>query len=55
MRDKGRRTREWNQALGMRVIEGNNFTDTAKQYHTSLTPAIAIDEYKADTQTGVYV
>ncbi|MCM3713798.1 ISL3 family transposase [Alkalihalobacillus oceani] len=32
-----RQTIEWNQALGMRVIEGKNFTDTAKQFHTSPT------------------
>lgn len=28
---------EWNQALGLRVIQGKNFTDSAKQFHTSPT------------------
>ncbi|AOM83892.1 Transposase for insertion sequence element IS1001 [Salisediminibacterium beveridgei] len=32
-----RHTLEWNQALGLRVIQGKNFTDTARQFHTSPT------------------
>ncbi|WP_090844023.1 ISL3 family transposase [Alkalicoccus daliensis] len=31
---------EWNQALGLRVIQGKNFTDSAKQFHTSPTTAM---------------
>lgn len=30
-----RQTVEWNQALRMRLIEGKNFRDTARQCHTS--------------------
>ncbi|SES39212.1 Transposase [Salisediminibacterium halotolerans] len=35
-----RHTVEWNQALGLRTIQGKNFTDTAKQFHTSPTTAM---------------
>ncbi len=35
-----RHTREWNQALGLRIIQGKNFKDTAAQFHTSQTTAI---------------
>lgn len=31
---------EWNQALGLRVIQGKNFKDTAAQFRTSQTTAI---------------
>jgi len=70
-----RHTIEWNQALGLRVIQGKNFKDTAAQFRTSQTTAIrrfdrissmylrevkelpkaiAIDEYKGDTDKGKY-
>jgi transposase len=35
-----RHSREWNQALGLRVIRGKNFKDTASLFHTSQTTAI---------------
>ncbi|SDI30477.1 Helix-turn-helix domain of transposase family ISL3 [Alteribacillus persepolensis] len=38
-----RRTVEWNQALGLRVIQGKNFKDTARQFRTS--PATVIRRF----------
>ncbi|PRO67311.1 ISL3 family transposase [Alkalicoccus urumqiensis] len=35
-----RHSREWNQALGLRIIQGKNFTDSAGQFHTSPTTAM---------------
>lgn len=35
-----RHTKEWNQALGLRAIQGMNFKDTAAQFRTSLTTAM---------------
>ncbi|MFC2949124.1 ISL3 family transposase [Virgibacillus sediminis] len=35
-----RHTVEWNQALGLRIIQGKNFKDSAAQYHTSPTTAM---------------
>ena len=35
-----RHTKEWNQALGLRVIQGKNFKDTAAQFRTSPTTAM---------------
>ncbi len=35
-----RHSREWNQALGLRVIQGMNFKDTAAQFRTSQATAI---------------
>ncbi|MGG4039203.1 ISL3 family transposase [Heyndrickxia ginsengihumi] len=35
-----RHTIEWNQALGIRVIQGKNFKDTAAQFRTSQATAI---------------
>lgn len=35
-----RHTKEWNQALGLRVIQGMNFKDTAAQFRTSQTTAM---------------
>jgi len=35
-----RHTIEWNQALGLRVIQGKNFKDTAAQFRSSQTTAI---------------
>ncbi|WP_240628771.1 transposase family protein, partial [Bacillus salacetis] len=38
-----RHTIEWNQALGLRVIQGKNFKDTACQFRTS--PATVIRRF----------
>ncbi|SFM47134.1 Transposase, partial [Salibacterium qingdaonense] len=35
-----RHTVEWNQALGLRTIQGKNFKDTADQFHTSPSTAM---------------
>jgi transposase len=35
-----RHSREWNQALGLRLVTGKNFTDTARQFSTSVTTAL---------------
>ncbi|MFB5664401.1 ISL3 family transposase [Alteribacillus sp. HJP-4] len=35
-----RHTAEWNQALGLRTIQGKNFKDTARQFHTSPSTAM---------------
>ncbi len=35
-----RHSKEWNQALGLCVIKGKNFKDTASQFRTSQTTAI---------------
>jgi transposase len=35
-----RHTVEWNQALGLRVIQGKNFKDTARQFRTSQATVI---------------
>ncbi|WP_371069883.1 ISL3 family transposase [Sediminibacillus sp. JSM 1682029] len=35
-----RHSKEWNQALGLRVIQGMNFKDTAAQFRTSQATAI---------------
>lgn len=35
-----RHSAEWNQALGLRVVQGKNFKDTALQFHTSPSTAI---------------
>lgn len=35
-----RHSKEWNQALGLRVIQGKNFKDTAGQFRTSQATAI---------------
>ncbi|EDL66568.1 transposase (01) [Bacillus sp. SG-1] len=35
-----RHTIEWNQALGLRVIQGKNFKDTARQFRTSQSTVI---------------
>ncbi|WP_078592795.1 ISL3 family transposase [Evansella clarkii] len=35
-----RHSAEWNQAMGLRVIQGKNFKDTALQFHTSPSTAI---------------
>lgn len=35
-----RHTAEWNQALGLRTIQGKNFKDTATQFHTSPSTAM---------------
>ncbi|MFG6120591.1 ISL3 family transposase [Thalassobacillus sp. B23F22_16] len=35
-----RHSKEWNQALGFRVIQGKNFKDTARQFRTSPTTVI---------------
>uniref|UniRef100_UPI00387EC9E0 transposase family protein n=1 Tax=Evansella halocellulosilytica TaxID=2011013 RepID=UPI00387EC9E0 len=32
-----RHSMEWNQALGLRIIQAKNFKDTARQFHTSPT------------------
>ena len=43
-----RHTKEWNQALGLRVIQGMNFKDTAAQFRTSQTTAMRrFDEVSA--------
>ncbi|SFJ39505.1 Transposase [Halobacillus dabanensis] len=43
-----RHTKEWNQALGIRVIQGMNFKDTTAQFRTSQTTAIRrFDEISA--------
>ncbi|MBM7684276.1 transposase [Pullulanibacillus pueri] len=41
---------EWNQALGLRVVKGKNFKDTAVQFRTSQTTAIRrFDQISAGT------
>ncbi len=35
-----RHTTEWNQALGLRTIQGKNFKDTARKFHTSSSTAM---------------
>ena len=43
-----RHTKEWNQALGLRAIQGMNFKDTAAQFRTSQTTAMRrFDEVSA--------
>jgi transposase len=40
-----RHTIEWNQALGLRVIQGKNFKDTARQFRTSQATVIRRFDY----------
>jgi transposase len=44
-----RHTREWNQALGIRLIHGKNFKDTARQFHTSSHTALRRFDHMAAT------
>ena len=45
-----RHSKEWNQALGLRVVQGKNFKDTAAQFRTSHSTAIRrFDEVAAPT------
>ncbi|TYS78593.1 transposase [Rossellomorea aquimaris] len=52
-----RHTIEWNQALGLRVIQGKNFKDTADQFRTSQATVIRrfdhISEYCGQIEPSV--
>lgn len=51
-----RHTIEWNKALGLRVIQGKNFKDTAAQFRTSQTTVIRrFDEVSSSTLKEVDV